>query len=81
MFVITSNPANAGKTWSNPLWVAPAGMVGILRAGEAVTFTTRADAEKALAALDPKLVRFHDLAVASDYANDVLWSPPQWAAF
>jgi hypothetical protein len=56
-------------------------MVGILRAGEAVTFTNRADAEKALAALDPKLVRFHDLAVAPDSANDLMWSPPCRAAF
>lgn len=48
---------------TNALFWTGSEVVGILRANEAATFATRQEADAALAAIKPNLVRFYDLAV------------------
>jgi hypothetical protein len=64
MFVITTDPNRVGKTWTQPLFWDGHGVVGILRSGEAQRFSSREQAEVALADISPRTVRFHELAVA-----------------
>lgn len=48
---------------SQPLFWAKDGVVGILRANEAIVFPSAEDAENALSEIEPRLVRFYGLVI------------------
>lgn len=63
MFQIASNPATYGKDWTSPAYVSAKGIVGCLRANEAIEFDTQERADAYLAGMRPDDVRFYSLAV------------------